>query len=101
MIETQNKGDKMENTTVANFRDMTENCFDNLNSHWHSCVGEDEKVGWFIRAMRAVNRLSEATCKTAKPRDLERKENVMDRFSTHCNNNLPLWQKARIKMGFE
>ncbi len=84
---------------VSDFRDQIEFAFDAINCHWHSCVGEDERVQWFINAMERFNSLSKIDCKRAKPEDRDRYDSVFDRFSNHTQKHFLIWLKARLKSG--
>ena len=88
----------MINLKVSEYRNIIENCFDDINQHWHSCVGEIEKIGWFIRAIKSMRILDSAICLRAKKSDLTRKKYVLDRFVSHSANNMPLWMKAIERM---
>ncbi len=84
----------MINLTVSKYRNIIENCFDDINQHWHSCVGEVERLGWFIRAIKSMRILDSAICLRAKKSDLTRKKDVLARFVSHSANNMPLWTAA-------
>lgn len=84
---------------VSDFRDQIDFAFEAINCHWHACVNEQERVQWFINAMRRFNALSEIACKRATDEDRARYDSVFDLFSNHTEKHFSLWLKARLQSG--
>ena len=84
----------METLKVSKYRNIIENCFEDINQHWNSCVGKVERLGWFIRAIKSMRILDSAICLRAKKSDLTRKKYVLDMFILHIKNNMSLWTAA-------
>lgn len=84
---------------ISDFRDQIDFTFDAINSHWQACVSEQERVQWFVYAIRRFNSLSQIDCKRAKPSDRHSYECVFDLFANHCEKHFVIWLKARLQSG--
>lgn len=80
---------------VAEFRQSINHAFRLLNADWNSCVGEKEKVYWFVQSFRLFSELHELECPRAKEDDLIQLERVQDHYASHCGKHHELWMKAR------
>jgi hypothetical protein len=87
---------KASKVKVAEYRQAIWGCEEAIRRDYPACVGDSEKILWFVRAFNGFTALRGMNCPTAKDADHDRRERVFDTFSTHCNKNEILWMRARL-----
>mgnify|MGYP006185414659 CR=1 FL=1 len=66
-----------EAVPVYDFRNAIDSLFDQVNVHYHACVGSGEIADFLARLKRNHTRLLGLTCKRAKPYDFEQYERAL------------------------
>ena len=82
---------------VMAFRALIDQAERKVHQDIQACVSKDERVVWFGCCFKVFNELMAADCPRANNDDLERREQVQDRFASLACRYETEWNDARRK----